>query len=328
MESGEGRGKAEQVSAGVRKRAVRLVFEQLGAARASRGTGRYTWSVYSWFTLVGAGGTALAALGLALNRFRERRPIVARATVQVVGAASHEAEQRGHRPLTVTPLALALPSDPYVARELERRSVSLKQLYTDVEGLLPPRGDSPIKLLPTDIEPSLEALLRRSGRRRMSAPDPMAVLHTLLRSEHDDVRAVFERHGLTSERWPPPSARPADSKLPVAPDGESGPYRGPPTGNATTDVIFWNDKKTTQEFVTQVLRGTFGVVEPEATRLVLSVDQDGFAVVGIYERVEAERLARTAMRLAKEQGYPLRVSTEEAGGTNAMSSSERWLRRS
>ncbi|MBI2202041.1 MAG: ATP-dependent Clp protease adaptor ClpS, partial [Armatimonadetes bacterium] len=64
------------------------------------------------------------------------------------------------------------------------------------------------------------------------------------------------------------------------PDGESGPYRGLPKGNANTDVIFWNDKKTTQEFVTQVLRGTFGVVEPEATRLVLSVDQAGFAVVG------------------------------------------------
>lgn len=160
----------------------------------------------------------------------------------------------------------------------------------------------------------------------MSAPGPMGVLHTLLRSEHDDVRAVFERHGLTSERWPPPSARPSDSTPPATPDGESGPYRGLPIGNATTDVIFWNDKKTTQEFVTQVLRGIFGVVEPEATRLVLSVDQDGFAMVGTYEREEAERLARIAMQLAREHGYPLKASTEQTGRTNAMSRIERWLR--
>lgn len=60
------------------------------------------------------------------------------------------------------------------------------------------------------------------------------------------------------------------------------------------------------------------MVGPEATTLVLSIETAGFCVVGTYERVEAERLVRTAMQLARELGYPLRVSADEAG---------RWLRR-
>jgi ATP-dependent Clp protease adaptor protein ClpS len=91
--------------------------------------------------------------------------------------------------------------------------------------------------------------------------------------------------------------------------------------------VFWNDKRTTMEFVVELLRGTFGVVEPHATRLMLTTDREGFGVVGTYEREEAERLAETAMRLARERGFPLRVSVEEAGHMTAMGLVARWLHR-
>lgn len=253
------------------------------------------------------------ALGLALNRFRERRPFVTRALQQVLGAAFLEAADRGHRPLTVAHVALVLISDPQVARELEGRGVSLRQLYLDLDALLPPRANAPAPLRPSDVAPDLVVLLRRSGRPRPSGAGTMSLLRTLLRSEHRALGAAFERHGLTAARWPLPSSR---AEAAVSGDARApSPYRTPPAGG-DTDVVLWNDKKTTQVFVTQLLRGTFGLLEPEVTRLVLTVDADGHAAVGRYPRDQAEQLAETATRLAREQGYPLRVSTERRSRRN------------
>jgi len=239
----------------------------------------------------------------------------------------------------VTHVALALLADPDVASELERRGVSLQSLYDDVEHLLPPRAASPVKLAPSESEPAVAALFKR-GWHGTSTTGAMGVLDAILRSDHEALRSVFERHGLTEalrsvfERHgltagglpSPSSAHRLSNGSPAFPGVESAPYRAVDV-RANTDVVFWNDSKTPQAFVTQILRGTYGIVEPHATRLVLTIDHEGFAVVGTYERPEAERLQQSTLRLAREQGFPLEVSIAEAGRTESMSSLGRWLLR-
>ncbi|MBX3221375.1 MAG: ATP-dependent Clp protease adaptor ClpS [Labilithrix sp.] len=279
----------------------------------------------SWGDLIGAGVTALAALGLAFHRFRGR-PVVSRRLLQVLGASQEDAELRGHRPLTVTHVALALLADPHVASELERRGVSLQSLYDEVEHLLPPRAASAVKLAPSDCEPAVAALFRNASH-GISTAGPMGVLDALLRSDHEALRSVFERHGLTALRSPSPSsAQRLSNASPAVPSVESNPYRTADI-RANTDVVFWNDSKTRQAFVTQILRGTFGIGEPHATRLALTIDHEGFAIVGTYDRPEAERLREATLRLAREQGFPLEVSIAEAGRTSSMSTLGRWLLR-
>jgi ATP-dependent Clp protease adaptor protein ClpS len=153
------------------------------------------------------------------------------------------------------------------------------------------------------------------------------LLRALLRSGPEGVRGVFEQHGLTAERWPPlASATPAATRATATSRAaDAGPYRS--QAPLDTDVVFWNDKKTTQEFVTELLRDTFGVAEPHASRLMLSTHHTGFAVVGTYERAEAERLAEVAMQLARERGFPLRVSVEKTGTTRPAGLIARWLQR-
>jgi hypothetical protein len=66
---------------------------------------------------------------------------------------------------------------------------------------------------------------------------------------------------------------------------------------------------------------------PFATGLMLAVDRDGLAVVGTFERAEAERMAGTATTSAREKGFPLRITVEAANRTDAARSVSRWLRR-
>jgi ATP-dependent Clp protease adaptor protein ClpS len=115
--------------------------------------------------------------------------------------------------------------------------------------------------------------------------------------------------------------------LPPTNAAETGPYRGAPTSRANTDVIFWNDKKTTMDFVIGLLRDAFAISDPLASRLMLTIDREGFAVVGTYERHEAYRLAEAAVRLAREQSFPLVVTVEEHGHIQSMSRVTRWLLR-
>ena len=252
--------------------------------------------------------------------------VFSRRLLQVVGAAQEDAELRGHRPLTVTHVALALLADPHVASDLERRGVSLQSLYDDVERLLPARGASPVKLAPSEAEPALAALFK-NGWHGISTTGPMGVLDAILRSDHGPLCSVFERHGLTAGRLPSPSsAHRLSNGSPAFPGVESAPYRAVDV-RENTDVVLWNDSKTPQAFVTQILRGTFGIVEPHATRLVLTIDHEGFAVVGTYQRPEAQRLRQSTLRLAREQGFPLEVSIAEAGRTDSMSSLGWWLLR-
>jgi ATP-dependent Clp protease adapter protein ClpS len=247
-----------------------------------------------WVALFAAGGPVLSAVGLQRAFKLMARPL--NAALQV---AAHSTRARGHRRVTVEHVALALLSEPAVARGLEARGVALKELYDDVEALLPSREAKPTKG-PIPLAEDLTALIRTMGLR----PFPERMLDRILASEHGLLRRVFEKHGVSARQWhtrairsPPPSPASAPNRTRV---GAEEP----------TDVILWNDKQSTMALVLEVLHDTFGLVEPHATRTMLTARRDGRSVVGTYDAEEARALAAEAAQVARRRALPLKVTLE------------------
>jgi ATP-dependent Clp protease adapter protein ClpS len=253
-------------------------------------------------TVLGYSGV-LASLGV--WRMLLRRGVLNRRTWHVLVTATSEASQRGHRLLGAEHVALTLLYDSEIADELEARGVDLKSLYDDLERGLGPRVEVPTALKEGDITSGLLRLLRMSAP--LLPPRPPQILAVILSDGPAEIRATYAKHGVTAETWRAHApARPDDP--PPSDALESGPYRTIENANAKFDVLFWNDKKTPMIFVVDLLRGTFGILEPYATRLTLTVDREGVAVVAAYDHADAERLARMAIDLARARGYPLKVT--------------------
>lgn len=77
-------------------------------------------------------------------------------------------------------------------------------------------------------------------------------------------------------------------------------------------VIMHNDDFTSMDFVVEILMDIFHKEEAEAQRLMLMVHESGRAVIGAYPYDIAVTKVQTALGLAKEQGYPFRMTVEEA----------------
>ncbi len=77
-------------------------------------------------------------------------------------------------------------------------------------------------------------------------------------------------------------------------------------------VIMHNDDFTSMEFVVEILMDIFHKDEMEAERLMLMVHEGGRAAVGSYPYDIAVSKVQTASARAKEQGYPFRMTVEEA----------------
>lgn len=75
-------------------------------------------------------------------------------------------------------------------------------------------------------------------------------------------------------------------------------------------VIFHNDDFTTMEFVTDVLRRVFNKPADEAVTLMMRVHQEGQAVVGIYSYDVAMTKASQATSMARNEGFPLKITCE------------------
>ena len=75
-------------------------------------------------------------------------------------------------------------------------------------------------------------------------------------------------------------------------------------------VIIRNDDFTTMDFVVKVLRDIFFMNEQDAETLMMQVHNTGQAVVGIYSYDIAQTKSQKAIKMARENGFPLRLSVK------------------
>lgn len=77
-------------------------------------------------------------------------------------------------------------------------------------------------------------------------------------------------------------------------------------------VIMHNDDFTSMEFVVEILMDIFHKEEAEAERLMMMVHQGGKAAVGSYPYDIAVSKVQAASDRAKGEGFPFRMTVEEA----------------
>jgi len=75
-------------------------------------------------------------------------------------------------------------------------------------------------------------------------------------------------------------------------------------------VTIYNDDFTTMEFVVKILTQVFFKSQTEAEALMLMVHHSDKAVVGIYSYDVATSKVRKATTMAREEGFPLRLTVE------------------
>ncbi|OOM78754.1 ATP-dependent Clp protease adapter protein ClpS [Clostridium puniceum] len=77
-------------------------------------------------------------------------------------------------------------------------------------------------------------------------------------------------------------------------------------------VVMYNDDYTTMEFVINILVSVFNKKLMEAEKIMLDVHEKGKGVAGIYSHDIAITKVSTAMGMAKEKGFPFKLTVEEA----------------
>ncbi len=77
-------------------------------------------------------------------------------------------------------------------------------------------------------------------------------------------------------------------------------------------VVMYNDDYTTMEFVINVLVTVFNKKLIDAEKIMLDVHERGKGVAGIYSYDIAITKVSTAMSMAKEKGFPFKLTVEEA----------------
>lgn len=77
-------------------------------------------------------------------------------------------------------------------------------------------------------------------------------------------------------------------------------------------VVMYNDDYTTMEFVINILVSVFNKKLMEAEKIMLDVHEKGSGIAGIYSYDIAITKVSTAMAMAKEKGFPFKLTVEEA----------------
>lgn len=76
-------------------------------------------------------------------------------------------------------------------------------------------------------------------------------------------------------------------------------------------VIMHNDDFTTMEFVVEVLKSVFFKSQADAENLMMQVHRSGSAIVGLYTYDIATSKVMKATRMAREQGFPFKLTCEK-----------------
>jgi ATP-dependent Clp protease adaptor protein ClpS len=76
-------------------------------------------------------------------------------------------------------------------------------------------------------------------------------------------------------------------------------------------VLLHNDDYTTKAFVVEILLSIFNKSPEEATRLMWYTHKNGVGVCGIYPYEVAETKIKQVTKLARENGFPLKLTLEE-----------------
>lgn len=76
-------------------------------------------------------------------------------------------------------------------------------------------------------------------------------------------------------------------------------------------VFMHNDDFTTMDFVVMTLMSVFFKTEEEAQQLMWQIHESGKAAVGTYCYDIAVSKAEKATEMARDEGFPLRISVEE-----------------
>ena len=76
-------------------------------------------------------------------------------------------------------------------------------------------------------------------------------------------------------------------------------------------VILFNDDYTTKEFVVNVLVKVFHKNVEDAIFIMESVHKSGKGIAGIYPYDIAETRREMTLRMARQEGYPLKCELEE-----------------
>ncbi len=77
------------------------------------------------------------------------------------------------------------------------------------------------------------------------------------------------------------------------------------------NVLLHNDDYTTKAFVVDVLMAVFNKSMESATRLMWLVHKNGIGVCGTYPLEVAETKVKQVTSMARENGYPLKLTLEE-----------------
>lgn len=75
-------------------------------------------------------------------------------------------------------------------------------------------------------------------------------------------------------------------------------------------VTIYNDDFTTMEFVVKILMSVFFKSMAEAEALMMRVHRTGKSIVGVYTYDIALSKVKKATMMAREEGFPLRLSLE------------------
>lgn len=81
---------------------------------------------------------------------------------------------------------------------------------------------------------------------------------------------------------------------------------------ALFNVVLLNDDYTPMQFVIDVLETLFQKSPSEAYRIMMQVHLNGRGIAGVYPWDVAETKVESLLSLAREAGYPLQATIEDA----------------